>query len=148
MTITNIFTATLHSKLKFTWSHTFVKETTQTAPLPYMEYCREVETCRALHAGRTLREKNRRYCRYGDKDIETIRNTNLAPPVSLSYCKYISTNNYVTSCTFKANRPIFCFFVFVCSFFFLFQYPHLPKPHIFQRLRSCEIGLLPMYGSS
>lgn len=71
----------------------FVKETTQTAPLPYMEYCREVETCRALHAGLTCREKNRRYCRYGDEDIETVRNTNLAPTVSLSYCKYISANN-------------------------------------------------------
>lgn len=93
MTITIIFTASLHSKLKFTWSHIFVKETTQTAPLPYMEYCREVETCRALHAGLTCREKNRRYCRYGDEDIETVRNTNLAPTVSLSYCKYISANN-------------------------------------------------------
>ena len=126
-----------------------------------MEYCREVETCSALHAGRTCREKNRRYCRYGDEDIETVRNTNLAPTVSLSYCKYISTNNLVTSCTFKANRPIFYFLFLFVRFFFLFQYPHLPKLHIFQRLRSCEIdvdnswvkmtqqiGLLPMYGSS
>lgn len=87
MTITIIFTATLHS------THTFVKETTQTAPLTYMEYYREVETCRALHAGRTCREKNRGYSRYGDEDIETVRNTNLAPTVSLSYRKYISTNN-------------------------------------------------------